>query len=263
MKIGIFDSGIGGLSVLHRALKELPDAEFIYYADTKNVPYGEKPKELVLELVENIVNFMASQNVDAVVVACNTATSVAINDLREKFDFPIIGMEPAVKKALEDYPEKRTLVFATPITVQGEKMKYLLERVDQDHLVDMVPTPGLVRFAEKGIFEGTEVEDYILEQLKGFDLNNYSSLVLGCTHFNYFKKTLNKLLPDTIHFVDGIEGTVMQLKRMLSYNTNRDSSDTKGFSENVTYYFSGSAASFEELQLTKSLMKILDSVENL
>lgn len=261
MKIGIFDSGIGGLSVLHRAIKEIPDAEFIYYADTKNVPYGEKPKEVVLELVENIMQFMANQKVDAVVVACNTATSVAIKDLRKEFVFPVIGMEPAVKKAREEYPNKRTLVMATPITVQGEKMKGLLERVDQDHLVDMVPMPGLVKFAEKGLFEGGEVEEYITAQLQCFDLNNYESLVLGCTHFNYFKKTLQKLLPSSIHFVDGIEGTVMQLKRMLSLENDVNLSNTKDYKPSITYYFSSEIASKDEHQLIKSLMAILDNVE--
>lgn len=264
MKIGFFDSGIGGISVLHKALKKVPDAEFIYYADTENVPYGEKPKEVILELVENIMQFMADQNVDAVVVACNTATSVAIKDLRKEFDFPIIGMEPAVKKAREDYPEGRTLVMATPVTVKGDKMKFLLEKVDQDHLVDMIPMPGLVRFAENEKFSGKEVEDYIKGQLKDYDLSKYSSLVLGCTHFNYFKKVLKSLIPDSLHFVDGIEGTVAQLIRKLPQEKEASSSDKSRDSYGkVTYYFSGKPATEENLQLTESLMAILDEVEHI
>ena len=136
--------------MLHRALRELPDAHFIYYADTDNVPYGEKPKEVILDIVGNVMRFLTEKNVDTVVVACNTATSVAIKDLRARYDLPIIGMEPAVKKAREEYPQGRTLVMATPVTVKGDKLKYLLERVDSQHLVDMIPMPDLVRFAEKG-----------------------------------------------------------------------------------------------------------------
>ena len=256
MIIGFLDSGIGGLSVLHRALKVLPDAHYIYYADTDNVPYGVKPKETVLKIVGNVMEFLTARKVDAVVVACNTATSVAIKDMREIYDIPLIGMEPAVKKAREEYPEGRTLVMATPVTVQGDKMKYLLERVDSDHLVDMIPMPDLVRFAETGIFDGEEVQSYISDQLKGTDLSQYTSLVLGCTHFNYFKKALRAQIPEPISFVDGIEGTVAQLLRKI----NRTPAQASDNPPEVDYYFSGRPATPAEQERIKNLYKILDEV---
>lgn len=244
--------------MLHRALRELPDARFIYYADTDNVPYGEKPKEVILDIVGNVMRFLTEKNVDAVVVACNTATSVAIKDLRARYDLPIIGMEPAVKKAREEYPRGRTLVMATPVTVKGDKLKYLLERVDSQHLVDMIPMPDLVRFAERGVYDGEEVQDYIRRQLSDTDLSKYSSLVLGCTHFNFFKKALRSSIPDTIAFVDGIEGTVAQLIRKLPEKpANRDEAPE------VDYFFSGRPATPAQLTHIKTIYTILDEAEHI
>ena len=110
MKIGIFDSGIGGLSVLHVAKRLLPHEQFIYYADEKHVPYGEKSKEEIIGYVDEIIQFMINHGAKAVVIACNTATSAAVALMRKKYSLPIIGMEPAVKKAVDLYGNKKVLV---------------------------------------------------------------------------------------------------------------------------------------------------------
>ena len=167
MKIGIYDSGIGGLSVLHRALKKMPEAEFIYYADTKHVPYGEKTREQIKGYVEEVLNFLIAKEVDAIVIACNTATSVATKEFRGEFAVPIVGMEPAVKRALKLYQDmqKRILVTATPVTIAGEKLHSLLEKVDTEHEVDLAPLPKLVRFAEAGRFQDPEVDEYLKNSL--------------------------------------------------------------------------------------------------
>lgn len=215
MKIGIFDSGIGGLSVLNEAMQRIPGGKFVYYADEEHVPYGEKTEEQIYGFVDEIVEFLIKKKVDAIVIACNTATSVAVKRLREKYTLPIIGMEPAVKRALDLYGERRVLVTATPITVKGKSMQNLIEKVDTGHLVDLVALPGLVRFAEQGQFDSEAVYTYLEETLGIFDLQEYSSLVLGCTHFSYFKKVFRDILPEQMHLVDGNEGTVLQLLRRL------------------------------------------------
>ena len=234
MKIGIYDSGIGGLSVLHRALKKMPEAEFIYYADTKHVPYGEKTREQIKGYVEEVLNFLIAKEVDAIVIACNTATSVATKEFRGEFAVPIVGMEPAVKRALKLYQDmqKRILVTATPVTIAGEKLHSLLEKVDTEHEVDLAPLPKLVRFAEAGRFQDPEVDEYLKNSLQSYTLNQYAAVVLGCTHFNYFKQSFRKIFPGEIHFVDGNEGTLRQLKRVLPEQT------TPGEPSKVTYYFS-------------------------
>ena len=151
--IGFFDSGMGGLSVLHQAIKILPYEKYIYYADTDNVPYGLKTNEQINEYVENAVKYMMTQNVKAVVIACNTATSVAVENLRKKYDLPIIGIEPAVKPAIKLNKEKRVLLIATPVTVREEKLKKLLNEVDKENKIDLKALPNLVKFAENEEFD--------------------------------------------------------------------------------------------------------------
>lgn len=212
MKIGFFDSGMGGLSVLDYALRNIENGEYIYYADEKHVPFGEKKIDEIIEYTDSAVNFMIKNGAKAVVLACNTATSAAAAVLREKYSIPIIGMEPAVKKALAINDGKRVLAAATPVTVKGKKMKDLIERVDDHHLIDLIALPGLVTFAEAGTFDGEEVSEYLSGCFAGYELDKYSSIVLGCTHFNYFKKAISKVCKDhDISFVDGIEGTVRWL----------------------------------------------------
>ncbi len=234
MKIAFFDSGMGGLSVLHHAMKVLPREEFIFYADEDNVPYGTKTKAQVQEYVDKAFRFLLKQDVKAIVVACNTATSVAVAKMRSLYDIPIIGMEPAAKKALDMDGTKRVLVTATPITVKGRKMELLIEKVDKDHLVDRLALPELVTFAERQEFNSPAVTEYLRGELAQFDLSKYSSLVLGCTHFNYFKDTMRELLPDNVQFVDGNEGTVRELIRRL-----KERNQLEEQTPSVAYCYSG------------------------
>ena len=158
MKIGIFDSGIGGLTVLHQAMITLPQEEYLYYADTDHVPYGIRPKEEILEFVDNALRFMLGKGVKAVIIACNTATSAAIKTLRSRYSLPILGMEPAVKPAVAREEEgKRVMVAATPLTLREEKLRNLLHQVDKHHTVDLLPLPELVRFAEREEFTSQAV----------------------------------------------------------------------------------------------------------
>ena len=197
-QIGIFDSGIGGLSVLHQALKSLPNENYLYFADVDNVPYGLKTNKQIKEYVNSAAQFMINKNVKAIVIACNTATSVDIEELRQKYTIPIIGIEPAVKPAINLNKDKRILLIATPVTVREEKLKKLLEKIDKEKKVDLIALPGLVKYAEKEEFVSKELEDYLNKEFIGLDLNNYSELVLGCTHFNYFKDTFRKIFPNEI-----------------------------------------------------------------
>ena len=214
MKIGIFDSGIGGVTVLHEAMKRLPNEEYIFYADLDHVPYGVKTPEEVIGFVDNIVADLVGRGVDAIVIACNTATSVAAEYVRIKYDIPIIGMEPAVKPAVEA-SNSRVLVMATPITIRENKLQNLLKKVDKDHIVDLLPMPGLVRLAEAGLFEGPEVDEYLTEQMAVINKDDYDQVVLGCTHFTYFKSAISKFFGGKVGLVDGNRGTVKHLAELL------------------------------------------------
>ncbi len=215
MKIGIFDSGIGGLTVLHQAMLTLPKEDFIYYADTDNVPYGTKSREEIIGYVDQAVGFLVHKGVKAIVIACNTATSAAIDYIRNKYSLPILGMEPAVKPAVERCNGKRVMVIATPLTVKEEKLHNLIQQIDDEHIVDLLPMPGLVTFAEAFCFDSPEVIEYLRGELKGYELQNYSALILGCTHFNYFKDAYRKIFPKEVAFIDGSVGTVNHLKHIL------------------------------------------------
>lgn len=268
MKIGVFDSGIGGLSVLHCARRLMPQADFIYYADEKHVPYGEKKPEEIRAFLIEILHFMLKKQVDAIVIACNTATSVLTMEYRNQFPIPIIGMEPAVKKAVDlNIEDKRILVAATPITIQGNKLNNLLLRCDTNQEVDLIALPGLVRYAEKGDFTNPEIETYLRNQLNGFHLDDYGTFVLGCTHFNYFKEYFFKIFHGKISCIDGNEGTVHQLIRVLSKrNQQQQESSTKNnglHKGTVEYYFSGNPTSEKDRMRIRHYLEQLDYVDAL
>lgn len=215
MSIGIFDSGIGGLTVLKEAVKLLPNEDFLYYADTKHVPYGTKPKDEVRRYIFDAADFFAGKGVKALVVACNTATSIAINDLRKRYSFPIIGMEPAVKPALEKVDHRRILVLATPITVSEKKLHDLVVKLDSEQTVDLHALPVMVEFAEKFIFDEDIIIQYLLDEFAKYDLREYSAVVLGCTHFIFYRKHFMKILPQGVEIIDGNIGTVNRLMTLL------------------------------------------------
>lgn len=234
MNIGIFDSGIGGMSVLHQALATLPHENYIFYADTDHVPYGTKTKDQVISYVDEMIQFMLSHNCKAVVIACNTATSAAASIMRQKYTIPIIGIEPAVKPAVEQSHGRRVMVVATPLTIREEKLKNLVDRVDNAHHVDLLPLPELVTFAEREEFNSPQVEAYLHKELSSYDLSTYGELVLGCTHFNYFKDSFRKIMPSQVQIIDGNRGTVNQLKRILESTDRLEQSEGK-----VRYFTSG------------------------
>lgn len=242
--IGVFDSGIGGLTVLKEIIKILPNEEFIYYADTDNVPYGIKPKEEVKEYINQAVKFLIDKDVKAIVIACNTATSIAINDLRKKYSLPIIGIEPAAKPAIENRGQKKVLIMATPTTIREEKLHNLLKKFTAEEFVDLIAMPKLVEYAERGEFDSKEIEDYLKKQLQEFNLNDYSEIVLGCTHFPFFKEEIKKVVPQSISMIDGSKGVANRLKDILQKNNLLGNNNLK-----IEYYYSGrKAEDFEKLE---------------
>lgn len=251
MKVGIFDSGVGGITVLKTALKLLPQADYIYYSDNNHVPYGTKTKEEVLGYVNEVVAFLISQQVDAIVIACNTATSIAVKALRSQYQIPIIGMEPAVKLALNHHPEGKVLVTATQLTLKEEKFKNLVNRLGEEERVCTLALPELVTFAESFMFDKEQVKAYFKEKLKDYPLEEIKAIVLGCTHFIYFKKILEECLPPHITVYDGNEGTVRHLKELI------DSEKIMHIRKEpeVTFYYSGEKCESLEL-LNRYLSKV-------
>ncbi|HWR40364.1 MAG TPA: glutamate racemase [Patescibacteria group bacterium] len=236
MKIGFFDSGVGGISVLYQALKVLPAEDYLYYADTDHVPYGEKSTEQVRQYVAEAVDFIAAQRVKALVLACNSATSAMAVDARSRYDFPIIGIEPAVKPALSKAHSegRRVLVMATRLTLKEEKFAHLVAELDGEGVVDRLPLPGLVKYAEQLEFNQDILIPYFQEQLSAFDLCRYDTVVLGCTHFPLYRDILQKVLAPGTDIIDGGAGTARNLQRILT-----ERNQVGGGSGNIDYYASG------------------------
>lgn len=166
------------MSVLHQALATLPHENYIFYADTDHVPYGTKTKDQVISYVDEMIQFMLSHNCKAVVIACNTATSAAASIMRQKYTIPIIGIEPAVKPAVEQSHGRRVMVVATPLTIREEKLKNLVDRVDNAHHVDLLPLPELVTFAER--------EELIPHRWKPIYTRNYPPMTCPLTENWYW-----------------------------------------------------------------------------
>ena len=158
--IGVFDSGVGGISVLRELVAQMPNENYIFFGDSKNAPYGTKTLEEVQKLTCADAEYLLSRGVKALVVACNTATSAAIRILREKYaDMPVIGIEPALKPAVHAGGHPRVLVMATPMTLREEKFHALMQRFESDAEILRLPCSGLVEYVEQGVLEGAELEE--------------------------------------------------------------------------------------------------------
>src|SRR3990170_257850 len=178
LPIGVFDSGIGGISVLAEIIKILPNEEFIYFADTLHAPYGNKPENVVRELSIKAAEFLSSIGIKCLVVACNTATGAAINEIRKMCAFPVVGMDPAVKPAVELGIKGKILVMATPLTLKSRKFNELIRHYKHRSEIVPLPCPGLVEIIEQGHTHGREVEDYLSRIFSSVNKEDISAIVL-------------------------------------------------------------------------------------
>lgn len=227
--IGFFDSGVGGLSVLKEAIKILPNEDYIYFGDSKNAPYGVKSVAEVKALTFEAVEFLIKHKVKAIVVACNTATSAAIEDLRRNYsNIPIIGIEPALKPAVEMNDGGKIVIMATPMTLSEKKFSCLMEKYKPKAKIVPLPCAGLVEYIEKGIVQGEELNNFLREKFSDLTYNEISSVVLGCTHYPFIKVELNKVLGEKVKIIDGSLGTALQLKRLITYNNTRNKKESMG-----------------------------------
>lgn len=215
LAIGIFDSGMGGISVLAQIIKLMPNERYIYYGDSYNAPYGTKSTDEVKELCINICDFFIDKGVKAIVIACNTATSAAVNYLRKKYNIPIIGMEPALKPAVEIDSDDKIVVMATDMTLKEKKFSSLMDKYGKEKDIIKLPCPKLVELIESGIMEGKIVEDSIMECFNGVEIDEVSSIVLGCTHYIFLKESISRFGGDKVKIIDGNEGTAKHLKNVL------------------------------------------------
>lgn len=212
-KIGVFDSGIGGLSVLRELVKELPYEDFYYYGDSINNPYGEKSDEELLKITSNVVEELIDKDCKLIVIACNTATTRCMKKLREIYSNIIfVGTVPAIKVAC-DKRFKNTLVMATPATIESERTYELIrdnKRYDQN--IYLLPCPGLARAIEEKDRE--EIKMILQNDFKDYKDKEIDAIVLGCTHYPFIKEEILEEMPNVV-LIDGALGVSREVKRQL------------------------------------------------
>ena len=214
--IAVFDSGVGGISVLRHLRRLLPGERFLYFGDSANAPYGSRPTEEVRRLtLAAAEKLRAEYPLKALVLACNTATAAAVKDLREKYpDFIVIGIEPALKPAVDRFPGGRIGVMATEVTLREEKFDSLLHRFGQRCTIARIPAPGLVPLIEGGRAEAPETEA-LLRELLGPYVGALDALVLGCTHYPFVSGAISRILGEGVVLMEGGDGTARETRRRL------------------------------------------------
>ena len=210
--VGVFDSGVGGISVLRDLRALMPDEDFIYFGDGANAPYGEKSSDEIRVLAWNVVEKLLDRGIKALVIACNTATAAAAPLIRERLDMPVVAMEPALKPASACAHGGKVVVMATPLTLSLDKFKRLMSEYGRDALP--MPCPGLMDMVERGVVDGPEMDEYLAGVREKIGDVRVDAVVLGCTHYVFLRTAVERAFPGA-QVIDGNGGTARQLKRLL------------------------------------------------
>lgn len=213
--IGVFDSGVGGLSILDEALQQLPHHNYIYFADSANAPYGDKPPQWIAERSLQICRYLMEQDCSAIVVACNTATAEAIATIRSTLDIPIIGVEPGIKPAAMQSQNGIVGVLATEATLNSDKFNALLATLPEHCQFIKQAGAGLVPLIEAGLIETPEMQALLRSHLKPIQDQGADTLVLGCTHYPFLKKMIRAVVGDSMTLIDTSDAVVRQLLRQM------------------------------------------------
>ena len=214
--VAVFDSGLGGISVLRELVRTLPRENYLYFGDSLHAPYGTKTPQEVVDLSLQAADRLLSQGAKALVVACNTATSAAIRTLRKTYpELAIVGTEPAIKPAVERHPGGRILMLATAMTVQEEKFQHLKAQYDDQAQIIPIACSGLMEYVEQGVLRGSEVEGYLLDKLEPYLKVPIDAVVLGCTHYPFLRGAIRRIVGRRPEIIDGSIGIARQLERRL------------------------------------------------
>ncbi len=214
--IGVFDSGVGGLTVVRELMRQLPNENIIYFGDTARVPYGSKSKQTVLKYSKQIVRFLRTKNVKAIVIACNTASALALDEIEAEIDIPIIGVvEPGAKMAAENTKTKSIGIIATEATIKsGIYNKYLRELNPEITVVEKA-CPLFVPLVEEGLIEDRVTDDIVGRYLQELKEYHVDSLILGCTHYPLIRNPIKRFMGEQVELVNPAYETAKSLKELL------------------------------------------------
>lgn len=250
--IGIFDSGVGGLTVVKEIVKCLPNENIVYFGDTARVPYGDKSKDVVTKYSKQIVRFLMTKNVKAIIVACNTVSSNSMEELRKEFDIPFVGVvEPGVKSVLETTKNKKVGIIGTEATVRSGMYSRLIHQADSSIEVFSKPCPLFVPLAEEGWYENDVAKMTASIYLDELICCGIDTLLLGCTHYPLLKQCIGETIGDEIKIVDPAKNTAFSIKEILQEKNMLNSGTEK---QTNAFYVSDITDKFEKICL-KTLKK--------
>ncbi len=213
--IGVFDSGVGGLSIAKCIAQQLPHENIIYIADSLHAPYGEKSVEFIIERVNIIAEQLIAKGVKAIVIACNTATVNAIEQLRAKVNIPIIGVEPAIKPAAKQSISKKVAILATKATSENQRFKDLIDLHHNGAEVLIQPCPGLVEFIEQGKQNSDDCNALLKQYIDPLIAQGIDTLVLGCTHYPFVQKQISIIAGPQVTIIETAAPVTLQLTKKL------------------------------------------------
>jgi glutamate racemase len=214
--IGIIDSGVGGLSISSKLIENLPNESFIYLADSKNCPYGERSSEEIYKLTKKMIEFLLKRDIKLLVIACNTITVTSIEKLRKDYPkLPIVGIVPVIKTAVEKTKNQKIGIFSTRVTAASKNQKDLIEKFAKDFQVINLGSSKLVKLIENLDFEA--IDKVLVQELESFKTGNIDTLALGCSHFPLIKDKIQKVLPSVL-ILDSSDAVVRQVTRILEAN---------------------------------------------
>ena len=242
--VGIFDSGIGGLTVLREIHRQWPAEECLYLADALEAPYGNKEPDFIRARCARLVDFLCEKNAKAVVVACNTASVVALAQLRERFPVPFVGIVPAVKPAAEISQTRKIGVLATPATARSRSLADLIQQYTLGAVVITEPCDGLAEIIESGTLDGPQIERLLLRCLRRMLDAGVDVIALGCTHYPLAREAIQRACGPEITLVDPAAAVARQLGRVL---VERDLANAPNREGATTFYTTGDASRLEEM----------------
>lgn len=239
--IGVFDSGFGGISVLRTLVRELPHENFVYYGDNANAPYGVRPREEILKLSQEVVRQLLAYDVKAIVIACNTATGVALQTLQETLTIPVVGIQPALEAAQKLRRRGKILVTATPATLKTPVYETLYAQHGKN--VISLPCPGLMEFVEREELEGERLDAFLSHLFAPYQQETIDVVVLGCTHYPFLQTAIAKHFPKA-KLIDASGQTTARLLRILREQDMLNPGEEQG---NVTFLSSAGAAAVQQM----------------
>lgn len=250
--IGVFDSGVGGLTVAREIMRHLPNENIVYFGDTARVPYGSKSKDNIIRFSRQIINFLKTKNVKAIVIACNTASALALDVVREEFDIPIIGVvEPGARAALEATKSKKIGVIGTEATIRSAMYEKIIKGFDDEATVVGKACPLFVPLVEEGFAKHKVTEEIIDYYLESFMDTDIDSLILGCTHYPLLRSRIKEYVGEQITLVNPAYETAMDLRQVLK---DCDMENTEMSEEHATYSFYVSDAADKFKQFANSIL---------